>query len=134
MGNHPNDFDDHWGGVHIREAMAKVKKVLKTVNGVRLPADQELPKQCPTHDCDWWPVTTSTGVYMHCPLCYNQPLVDALEDVLSRLADIDTIEALKADKGYGYRPYPWDIGKTPTDADLMRWHNALALVKERVAP
>lgn len=70
MGNHPNDFDDRWGGQHIKEDMVAVKKKWKTVNGVKLPANQELPKQCPTHDCDWWPVTASTGVYMHCPLCY----------------------------------------------------------------
>lgn len=47
----------------------------------------------------------------------------ALEEVLARLPDEKTIEALKADKGYGYRPYPME--PMPRDSDIVRWRAAL---------
>jgi hypothetical protein len=143
MGNHPNDFDDRWGGVHTREDLATVKKVLKTVNGVRLPADQELPKQCPTHDCDWWPVTTSTGVYMHCPLCYNQgqpcPECGDVNKVQDGRGDIlecagcyhawnPVSESQKAEEA-AWKVWNTIVGHTTYDVldtdDRERWHRAL---------
>jgi len=43
----------------------------------------------------------------------------ALREILTYFPNVETIEALKTDAGYGYRPCP--LVKTPKDSDVIRW-------------
>lgn len=49
--------------------------------------------------------------------------VKALEAVLALFPDAETIDALKADAGLGYRPCP--IIRTPKDSEVVAWRAAL---------